>query len=207
MRTYAQFGTDEAILGCFPAGYAGSYLDVGCNDPVAGSNTYALYERGWTGMGVDPLGEALATGWAQRRPGDLFLGVGVADRPGEAAFWRCVESTVSSMDEREAALREAAGWGHERRVVRVVTVRGIVATFPRFRELDVLSVDVEGFERKVLQGCPWDEGWRPRVVVVEACRPCTETPSHADWEDILLGVDYRCTWQGGVNRLYRHGGS
>lgn len=200
--SYAQFGTDVAILGRFAPGYVGNYLDIGCNEPVSGSNTYLLYEKGWGGIGVDPLGASLEIAWAQKRPGDIFLGLAVGSAPGEATFHRCTEGTVSSMLASEAELRRQSGFASEPRIVPVVTVRGILEANPRFASCDVLSIDVEGWEREVLLGCPFDEGWRPKVVVLEACRPCSEVPSYEEWEPILVDAGYRFVDQRGVNRIY-----
>lgn len=36
----------------------GTFLDIGCNHPIDGSNTYALEQLGWTGLLVDCMPEA-----------------------------------------------------------------------------------------------------------------------------------------------------
>ena len=49
------------------------------------------------------------------------------------------------------------------------------------RTIDFLKVDVESYEREVLEGADWGR-YRPRVVVVEATRPATTVPSYDRWE-------------------------
>jgi FkbM family methyltransferase len=51
---YSQFGEDVILRKYLPENN-GFYLDIGSGDPVRGSNTYFLYQRGWKGILIDPL--------------------------------------------------------------------------------------------------------------------------------------------------------
>ena len=64
-----------------------------------------------------------------------------------------------------------------------------------------LKVDVEGFEKEVLNGNEWSS-LRPWVVVVEAMVPNTQIENHAEWEGILLGANYAFAYADGLNRYY-----
>ena len=70
--------------------------------------------------------------------------------------------------------------------------------------IDFLKIDVEGYEREVLEGADW-ERYRPRVVLVEATKPLATTPTHEHWESILLSADYRFAFFDGMNRYYVRG--
>jgi hypothetical protein len=72
---------------------------------------------------------------------------------------------------------------------------------PPHREVNFLKIDVEGWERRVLFGNDWRTK-RPWIVVVEATRPMTAEPSHAEWESILIDAAYTCVYRDGVNRFY-----
>jgi hypothetical protein len=52
MIDYSQHGEQEVILKYF-AGTQGTFLDIGANDGVTFSNTYALQLMGWRGVLVD----------------------------------------------------------------------------------------------------------------------------------------------------------
>lgn len=56
MKSNSQVGQDVFIAETFKAidpSFKGTFLDVGCNDPIHWSNTYALEELGWAGVLVD----------------------------------------------------------------------------------------------------------------------------------------------------------
>jgi hypothetical protein len=67
--------------------------------------------------------------------------------------------------------------------------------------IDFLKIDVEGYEREVLEGADWSR-FRPRIVVIEATRPSTSVPAHEEWEPILLAADYLFAFFDGLNRYY-----
>ncbi len=87
----------------------------------------------------------------------------------------------------------------ERRVP-VRTIRSLIDTHA-IEPPDFLSIDVEGQEAAVIRGTPLDS-WRPRVLVVEATLPLTTTPSHEEWEPILLAQGYLFAAFNGLNRFY-----
>ncbi len=82
----------------------------------------------------------------------------------------------------------------------VRTIRSLIDTHG-LEPPDLLSIDVEGHEAAVIRGTPLDF-WRPRVLVVEATLPWTTTPSHQEWEPILLAQGYLFAVFNGVNRFY-----
>ena len=54
MRNYSQAYQDLFVLECLNNKRNGTFLDLGCNDPILISNTYLLeIEYGWNGIGVD----------------------------------------------------------------------------------------------------------------------------------------------------------
>lgn len=200
MTGYSQFGEDLAVSRLFPRDYVGSYLDVGAGEPVVGSNTYHFYERGWRGLLVDPVPGHCRTARAVR-PGDRVLECAVADHDGEAAFYENrVAATCSTMLPGEAA---KFGHGPKSYATPVKTLATVVEEFGLWPPPDLLSIDVEGAERAVLEGTPFERGWRPAVLIVEACLPRTETPSHREWEHILDAAGYEFRERTGVNRIYR----
>ncbi len=52
--SFSQFGED-AMLQSYLRDGPGFYVDVGSGSPTEGSNTYALYLRGWRGILIDPI--------------------------------------------------------------------------------------------------------------------------------------------------------
>ena len=54
--------------------------------PKLGSNTWALYERGWSGITIDPLPGA-SDKFKQQRPRDIFLNIALGEADGEISFF------------------------------------------------------------------------------------------------------------------------
>lgn len=63
------------------------------------------------------------------------------------------------------------------------------------------KIDVEGFERNVLEGVDFTLH-RPWVMVMESTFPTTNIPNHEKWEYILLRNNYHFVYSWGINRYY-----
>ncbi len=83
--SYAGNLEDVMINRAFPQ-ERGFFVDVGANDPVGASNTWALYERGWSGITIEPTPGACAR-FVEKRPRDICLNVAVGDTDGEISFF------------------------------------------------------------------------------------------------------------------------
>jgi len=68
------------------------------------------------------------------------------------------------------------------------------------QSFDIISIDTEGSELDVLLGYTKLAG---KIIVVEACEPCSEEPSYDQWESILSHRGYEYARSAGVNRIYR----
>jgi hypothetical protein len=55
MNTYSQSGQDLFALKSCGGKTNGTFIDIGCAEPIANSNTYALEEIGWRGLCIDML--------------------------------------------------------------------------------------------------------------------------------------------------------
>jgi len=53
-HSYSQTGEDTLCKKYLPESF-GNYIDVGCGQPIHGSNTYFLYRSGWEGVAIDPI--------------------------------------------------------------------------------------------------------------------------------------------------------
>lgn len=53
LKSYSQAYQDAFAIACNGWKANGTFVDLGAGDPVAGSNTFALEERGWSGLVAD----------------------------------------------------------------------------------------------------------------------------------------------------------
>jgi FkbM family methyltransferase len=179
----------------------GVYIDIGAWSPDLDSVTRAFYERGWSGINVEPnpeFNDQLCT----RRPRDVNLKVAVGEHEGVLTMNFLANPGLSTLDDAIAEKHQRAGWNANRREVPVTTLASIWHEYvPSGQEVHFLKVDVEGFEEAALRGNAWDK-YRPWVVVVEATLPMSRVESHETWEPILLEVGYQLAYADGLNRFY-----
>lgn len=202
MISYAGNREDVLLNRVFGAQERGFYVDVGAGHPLQFSVTKHFYDRGWSGINVEPVRRHFDE-LQKDRERDLNLNVALADAEGSAVLYEfpAQYSGWTTVSEQEALrhLEDDQVQYTERRVP-VTTLRAVCEQYVT-GEIDFLSVDVEGLERQVLLGGDFGR-WRPRVCVVEATAPATSIPTHEKWEEILLESGYRFAYFDGLNRFY-----
>ena len=139
----------------------GTFVDVGANDPVVGSQTHALERAGWDGVLVEPLPHLAERLRAERSAQVFQFACGPPSRHGEHASLY-VAGPYSSL-RREVMLPEA-----EIRSVIDVEIRALdsIIEAARLTHVDFISIDVEGYELDVLRGFAIPR-WRPRLILIE----------------------------------------
>ena len=197
--SYAQNLEDVLLWRALGGIERGFYVDVGAYHPDSDSVTRAFYDRGWSGLNIEPLAEA-ARRLIAARPRDVTLQVAIGAEAGEMPFYRIDGSGLSTLDPEIAAQHEAAGLRVTPGRVRVSTLAEI-CTLHAQPEIHFLKIDVEGAERAVLEGADLVR-FRPWIVLVEATAPTTSRPTHAGWEPLLLEAEYDFVWFDGLNRYY-----
>ena len=200
--SYAQNGEDMVLARAFPDVSSGLYIDVGASDPVVDSVTKHFYDRGWRGINIEPAIAALEK-LQDTRPDDVNLGLAVGAAEGTAIFYELpLQMTgCSTLSPELAEQYRRDGWEPEEREVQITTLAHVCGEHVGDREIDFLKIDVEGDELAVLTGADLGR-FRPRVLVVEATRPGTSKPSHAEWEPLVLEARYEFVLFDGLNRFY-----
>lgn len=178
----------------------GFYVDVGACEPDTDSVSLAFYERGWSGINIEPVAGSFAR-LAAARPRDINLQLACADRDGEADFLLVDQGNGLStlQTHRETELR-SGGWDVATTRVEVRTLSSILAQHAR-EPIHFLKIDAEGAEREVLAGAALDR-WRPWIIVAEVADPSGNQPPQPVWEELLLGASYRMAYADGLNRFY-----
>ena len=83
--------------------------------------------------------------------------------------------------------------------IKIDTLTNVI-TYYAPQEIHFLKIDVEGFEKQVLEG--YDFHIRPWVICMESTKPNTEIPCYDEWEYILLEHGYVLKEAHGINRFY-----
>jgi FkbM family methyltransferase len=198
--SYAQNAEDVLLWRCFRDKPQGLYIDVGASSPITDSVTQVFYERGWSGVNLEPLPERAAE-LTRLRPRDHTVCAAAGAVTGSASFKRQRGmgglSALQEQVDPDVARYMAEAWLIDTRVIPLSEVLGAL----NIEDIDFLKIDVEGSEADVLAGLDLSR-WRPAVIVIEATRPMTTVPSHGGWEPGLLTQGYRTVWFDGLNRFY-----
>jgi FkbM family methyltransferase len=203
MICYTRNFEDVILQRVFKDMLAGRYVDVGACFPRQDSNTYALYEKGWCGLVVEPLLTAeMRSEWARFRPRDIVAEVAVGQEEGLLDFHLFPQRQISSGD--PATVEHWKRHGNQPvQTIKVPKLRLSSLYEKHFPTGDwhLLSVDVEGMELDVLRGLDLT-AHRPWMMVIEAVLPGLPSPNHMTWEPHLLAQGYQFAYFDGVNRFY-----
>ena len=199
--SYAQNFEDVLLWRALGSIGPGFYIDVGASHPDSDSVTRALYDRGWSGINIEPVA-ASAHRLQAARPRDITLQLALGEAPGRTSFFvvQATDTGLSTTNEALLARFERERFDVARTDVAVDTLAEICRRHVS-GPIHVLKVDVEGAERAVLAGGNF-AAFRPWIVLVEATAPMSTVETHADWEPLLLAADYRFVWFDGLNRFY-----
>jgi FkbM family methyltransferase len=209
ITSYAQNFEDVMLARCFP-GPSGFYVDVGANDPDIDSVTRVFYERGWSGINIEPLASNLAR-LKKRRPRDLNLHLAAGDQDGTITFYEIGKWHGYSTTDSEIAAQ------HQRDGLKVIEYQtpmrrlaSVLDEHARGKTIDFLSVDVEGAELAVLVGAELTRH-RPKVILAESRLPVTvnmvdrffDVPDRtADYVKLLEPRSYLLAYRDGLNAFF-----
>lgn len=144
-----------------------TYLDIGAHHPVYLSNTFLFYERGCTGVCVEP-DPALHSRIAKARKRDVCLNVGVGvGAIASAKFYVMTSRTLNTFSRLEAERYESYGTQHIESILDIplVQVEKIIHdNFPA--GLNFVSLDVEGLDYEILKTFDLSRH-RPEVFCIE----------------------------------------
>jgi FkbM family methyltransferase len=206
--SYAQNQEDIVLYRALRDVVRGFYIDVGAQHPISDSVTKLFYERGWSGINIDPVPQ-----WFELlqsdRPHDINLRLAAGATAARKKFFAIANTGLSTDDAELARQHTEGGYRADEMDVEVRTLDDIC------KECDVqtvhfLKIDVEGAEAEVIRGFAFDK-IRPWIVLVEAVAPVAmqegthayvAVETHATWEPLLLAHGYEHVHSDGLNRFY-----
>lgn len=166
--SYAQNYEDLILSGMLRNVERGFYVDIGANHPELDSVTKIFYDRGWSGINVEP-NDLLFTQLALQRPRDVNINLGVASQLGTLTF-RCYQS-LDGLSTFSAESKESVGaaWPDAKYVdksVEVTTLAELLNEHKPVGDIHFMKIDVEGLELEVLLGNVWKK-YRPWILCIE----------------------------------------
>ncbi len=188
IRFYSQHGEDIVLNFLFSGRTNGVFVEVGCIDGRRFSNTLMFEEMGWCGLCIEAHADYISL-LRRNRPRSIICHCAAADSDGEGAtFYANRRGSLSTLDgTKESEFRHRFGEYFHGFEIQTVAKRRLDSLFAEhdIREVDVLSIDVEGEEASVLRGIDFSSH-RPRAIVLE----CDDLEHEEKIDGILLPLGY-----------------
>jgi len=164
MISYAQNFEDVMLWRALKHVKNGFYVDVGAGDPVNDSVTKWFYEQGWSGINIEPNDEDFEA-LSKERNRDTNLKLAVGPHQGLAKFFLNKTKGWSTMNAKTAKAAKALGSPSEIIEVESMPLRKILEN-KNPSEIHFMKIDVEGYEKQVLESADFEK-YRPWIIVVE----------------------------------------
>lgn len=192
-KSYSQGGEDLLIRNCLENFKIKnpSYIDVGANHPYHFNNTALFYDAGCKGINIEP-NSTLLNLFKKYRTNDINLNIGISVLAGELDYFEFESHTLNTCSEIDALNYEKLGYPIKHvRKIKVHTIQEIIqlhfgGIFP-----DILSIDVEGLDEKILKSIDFSTNY-PKIICVETIK-----------FDIKIDVKNKC--QSILNYLMENG--
>ena len=169
---YSQHGEDALLDLIFKNQRKGFFVEVGCIDGKRFSNTLTFEERGWKGMCVEAHAGYIEM-LKNNRPNSIVCHCAAGEADEDAIFYANARGSLSSLDKTSEARwqRDYAPHfsGFEEQQVKKVRLSTLLDTY-RISEIDILSLDIEGYEVEAVKGLDLTRHL-PKVMVIESDSP------------------------------------
>lgn len=166
---FSQYGEELLIQNIVPK--VRFFIDIGANDGISGSNTFYFALRGARGICFEPVSEPfrrLSSLYALR--GDVVCRkLAISDQDGETEIVAADYYSFIPETEDKSHSDASRAWEHLNPKSEKIVLRTFASAISGCQvpsTVDLLSVDVEGHELKVLRSIPYDN-YRFGAIVVE----------------------------------------
>ena len=195
--TYAQNREDLILESFFHNQSKGFYVDVGAYDPDHDSVTKRFYKRGWSGINIEPQTQQYDK-FIKLRKRDININQGVSNSPGKLKLRKysnggrsTFETEIMADYARDSNIETG---DYEDINVKVDTLNNILTKY-NVTSIDFMKIDVEGHEKRVLEGNDWKK-FRPKVICIEGDHVTD------DWHELMKECSYKLVFFDGLNEYY-----
>jgi len=148
--SYSQFGEDLIIENFLRNFKNGFYVDIGCNRPIEGNNTFKFYLKGWRGINIDGNPKMIAS-FNKIRKKDINLCEIVSCNKNETEFFISNDDRVSSLKSSFIDSNDKTRFHEKTERVYPKSLEEILDKhLPENKEITLMNIDVEGHDLEVL---------------------------------------------------------
>ena len=197
-KSYSMDGEDIFILNHFKNKNNGFYIDVGCYHPLHRNNTFLLHKNGWSGINID-IHQFSIDLFNYLRPDDVNLNCAVSNSNGVTKmFYQKKLSQLSTIDEKQAKI--AFQGNIKTSEIKCFTLNAILEKFKfNDKKIDLLDIDVEGADLKVLKGFSLEK-FKPELICVEIHE---KEIKDSEIYEYLSNFSYELVWSGVFSHIFK----
>jgi len=196
-KTYSMDGEDLIIFDYFKNKKEGFFIDVGCYHPIHRNNTFLLYKKGWRGINIDIHSFSIDL-FNYIRTKDLNYNFAVSDKNEKLNMYYQKELSQLSTIEYEQAKKVFQGPIKEKKI-QALTLNEILKKSKIEKKIDLLDIDVEGADLKVLQSLSFDKH-KPELICVEIHEKSIKESKTFKFLD---SCNYELIWSGVFSHIFR----
>lgn len=145
----------------------GFFIDIGAYHPYEASNTYLFYINGWTGINIDACPGSMKA-FNKIRPKDINLEMGIGEKEDILTYY-FIDGHSSMNSFSKENLLQIGMWEHVKKEIpiKVLPLSHVLSKYSgEFNTIDLLNIDVEGFDLEVIKSNDWSK-YKPKVIVIE----------------------------------------
>lgn len=162
-KSYSQGGMDLILHNIFKNKKKGFYVDVGCQHPIKNNNTFLLHKRGWAGINID-LDKFSIDLFNYNRPKDININAAISDKEEIVdLYFYHHKSPINTLNKNVTLFQKSKIESIKK--IKTLSLNKILLDV-KCKQIDLLTIDVEGNEYKVLKNFNFTK-YNPKIVVVE----------------------------------------
>ena len=189
--SFSQCGEDIMLSGLMTMKSKGFFVDIGAFHPYKLSNTFRFYRKGWNGINIDAAPGSMDV-FKKFRPRDINIEAAISETPQLLTYYYLGRENSMNTFSKEFLI----SLGAEKEIKKEIPITTqrldtILEKYAGGKEIDIMSVDVEGLELSVLRSNNWNK-FRPAVILLESFELMTEQNDYdLPIKDYLKNKGYR----------------
>jgi len=197
-KSYSMDGEDIFIVEYFRKKNNGFYIDVGCYHPIHRNNTYLLHKNGWSGINID-IHQFSIDLFNYLRPDDVNLNCAISNINGVTEmFYQKELSQLSTIEEQQAKI--VFQGNIKKSKIHSFTLDSILEkTNSTDKKIDLLDIDVEGADLRVLKGFTIEK-FKPELICVEIHE---KEIKNSEIYKYLSNFSYELVWSGVFSHIFK----